>query len=207
MRLGLIGPCQGNKAALLARARFLLEDLRVDRAVYLGIDGALDEVVRAWAREIVRGDPTDASLWTRAIDTCGAAESETIDLFLAKERQRARLKLLECLPHATARSVELFEGVVSVLIHDKAHLDEEDILPATIIVFGKSREPIIHRVGSRVFLSPGPATHPSGGAAVLAEEGDKVLVTLFGADGALVRQEVAAQLGASVRMSVLGATR
>lgn len=205
MRLGLIGPCHGNFTALRSRAEFVLGELNVDRAVYLGVDGALDAVVMSWAREIVAADPSDAALWARAADACGTAPFQRIDAFIEKERRRARLKLLECLPHAAARSVELFETIVSVLIYDKAHLDEDDILPATILIFGKSREPLIHRVGSRIFVTPGPATHPAGGVALLAEEDDKVIATVFAPDGKPVRKETAAQLGSNVRVTVQGA--
>jgi len=159
----------------------------------------------AWAREIVAADPSDAALWARAADACADAPHTKIDGFIEKERRRARLKLLECLPHAQARTVELFDTVVSVVIFDKAQLDEDDILPAAILIFGKSREPLFHRVGSRVFVSPGPAAHPAGGAALLAEEDGEVIVTFYGPDGKLVRRESAAQLGANVRMTVQGA--
>jgi len=205
MRLGLIGPCHGNFTALRSRAELLLGQLRVDRAVYLGVDSALDSVVSSWAREIVAADPSDSALWARAADACATASHQVIDAFIEKERRRSRLQLIECLPHAKARCIELFESVVSVLIYDKAHLDEEDILPATILVFGKSRDPIIHRVGSRIFVSPGPADHPAGGAAILADEDDKVVVTVFAPDGKLVRRETAAQRAANVRVSVRGA--
>lgn len=204
MRLGLIGPCHGNFTALRSRAEFVLNELNVDRAVYLGVDGALDAVVLSWAREIVAGDPTDNALWARAADACASSSYQAIDAFLEKERRRARLQLLECLPHATARTIELFDTVVSVLIYDKAHLDEDDILPATILVFGKSREPLVHRVGSRIFVSPGPAAHPHGGAALLSDEGGRVLVRVFAPDGRAVREETAAQLGGSIRITVQG---
>ncbi len=205
MRLGLIGPCHGNFTALRSRAEFLLGELHVDRAVYLGIDSALDAVVSSWAREIVAADPSDSALWARAADACATASHQVIDAFIEKERRRSRLQRIECLPHAKARCIELFETVVSVLIYDKAHLDEDDILPATILVFGKSRDPIIHRVGSRIFVSPGPADHRAGGAAILAEEDDKVIVTLFAPDGRPVRSETAAQRGSKVRVTVQGA--
>ena len=45
MRLALLGPAGTRTKALEAAARFVLEQLRVDRAVYLGVDGALDEVI------------------------------------------------------------------------------------------------------------------------------------------------------------------
>ena len=63
--------------------------------------------------------------------------------------------MYESLPGETTRSVELVGGKVAVMLYDKANLEEEDILPATLLIFGKSREPLIKQVGRRWFLSPG----------------------------------------------------
>ena len=43
--------------------------------------------------------------------------------------------------------------VVAVLIHDKALLDEEDILAANLLVYGKSETPMVKKIGSRWFVS------------------------------------------------------
>jgi hypothetical protein len=48
---------------------------------------------------------------------------------------------------------------VVLMIHDKASLDEEDIVSAAVLVYGKSREPMVKQVGSRWFLSPGTLEH------------------------------------------------
>lgn len=206
MHLGLIGPCKQNPAVLRARAQFLLDEIQVDRAVYLGVDGALDEVVRAWARSLVQGEPSDDSVWGRAAELCSKAAPPEIDAFLAAERQRQRLKALECLQHATSRTIELFETVVAVLIHDKALLDEEDMLPASLLAFGKSAEPIIHKIGARCFVSPGPANHPGGGVMVLRDESDVVTASIYAPDGACVQKEVVAQPMRMARLTVQGAT-
>ncbi len=206
MRLGLIGPARKDPVILKKRAEFLLDVLHVDRAVYLGVDGVLDEVVRGWASQLVQGDPSDAAVWQRAVDACSTAKHEQIDAFLEAERGRQRLKILECLPHATARTIELFETVVAVLIHDKALLDEEDMLPASIMVFGRSAEPLVHRIGLRCFVSPGPANHPQGGVAMLTDEGDEgVRASIYAPDGTVVQTEVVAQPTAATHMTVQGA--
>jgi hypothetical protein len=205
MRLGLIGPAKRNPKVLRERAEFVLDELRADRAVYLGVDGALDDVVKQWAHELVKGDPSDSAVWQRAAQSCAGASAEQISAFLAAERRRQQLKQLECLPHANARTIELFESVVAVLIHDKALLDEEDMLPASILVFGRSAEPVIHKIGLRCFLSPGPVTHPNGGVALLAEEEDgNVRASLYGIDGSVVKSEVVAQPNRAARMTVQG---
>ena len=42
-----------------------------------------------------------------------------------------------------------------MLLYDKALLDEEDILPASLLIFGKHPVPLVRQVGSRTFISPG----------------------------------------------------
>jgi hypothetical protein len=205
MRLGLLGPAKRDTLLLRERAAFLVDTLKVERAVYLGVDGALDEVVGQWARELVGGDPSDDAVWKRAAQQCGAAGSEAIGEFLRAERRRQQLKVLECLPHASSRTIELFGTVVAVLIHDKAQLNEEDILPASVLVFGRASEPVVHRIGTRCFVSPGPITHPAGGVVLLADDAQgQVSASLYGADGTCVKTEVVAQQSRGARMTVQG---
>ena len=79
---------------------------------------------------------------------------------------------------------------MAVLLHDRGLLDEEDILPATLLVYGRHPEPLIKRVGARTFLSPGPA---SLGAAMLVDDAaDGVRFLVFDAAGATVRSEIVA---------------
>jgi hypothetical protein len=205
MRLGLIGPAKRNPQVLRERAEFMLDELRVDRAVYLGVDGALDDMVTQWAKELVHGDPADDAVWQRASRECAKGSSEQIREFLKAERSRQKLKCFESLPHANARTIEMFETVVAVLIHDKALLDEEDMLPASILVFGRSAEPVIHKIGFRCFLSPGPVTHANGGVALLCEEeGETVRASIYASDGKCVMTEVVAQPNRAARMTVQG---
>lgn len=180
----------------------MLDTLRVDRAIYLGADGALDRVVEAWATELVHGEPSDEAVWERASRGCARSEAAAIDEFLRRERKRGQLKVFECLPHATARTIEIFEGLVAVILHDKALLDEEDILPASILVFGKSREPIVHKVGPRTFVSPGPLGHPRGGLVLLADEAEAVVARFYARDGSCVGEHAVASLSRAVHVTV-----
>lgn len=205
MRLALLGPADGNRTALRSRAQFALDRLSPDRVMYLGVDDIFDDVLLQWAREIVMGDPSDAAVWDRAVQACATADHRAIDVFLRRERQRTSLRKVTCLPHAKARTVELFSGIVTVIIHDKALLDEEDILPAALLVFGKARDPIIHRVGQRTFISPGPLAHPKGGVALLAEEAGEIAVSIYDSKGDRVRQETVASLARGTRLTVQGA--
>jgi hypothetical protein len=143
---------------------------RADHVIYLGNDDALDRLVLDWVRRLVGPNASEEYLWERAADRCSPATPATIDRFLATERTRERLKALRCLPGPTSRTVEIIEGRLAVLLYDKALLDEEDMLPASLLIFGKSKEPVARQVGSRTFVSPGELGTGKGGVALLADE-------------------------------------
>lgn len=156
MRLGLIGPADEQDDLLERAVRFLSKERAVHRAVYLGFDSALERVVGELASKAVGDDPGVGALWQRAAARCEAASPPEIDAFLEAERERLALMVFGALPGADTRLVELLNGKVAVMIHDKALLDEDDIASATYLIFGKSPEPMIKSIGSRWFLSPGP---------------------------------------------------
>ncbi|MBN2192456.1 MAG: hypothetical protein JW751_06535 [Polyangiaceae bacterium] len=176
MRLGLLGPAEGNTEALERAARFVFRDLVVDRVVYLGVDGALDEVVRRWAAALVGPDPSETGIWRRA-QRCMSASAAEIEDFVSRERERRSLQVFEALPSDGTRTIELVAGKVAVMIHDKDDLDEEDMLPATFLLFGASVEPVVRRIGARWFLSPGSIE--DFGVLLLEECGDDVELTLY----------------------------
>jgi hypothetical protein len=190
MRLGLLGPAGGDVGALGRAAEFLLNGARVHRAIYLGDDGALDRAVAAWARKLVGDDPSDDGAWKRAAQIALDGVPEAIDRFVATERARLRLKALEALPEEVSRTIEMVGDRVAVLIHDRDELDEEDILAANILAFGKSEGALIQRIGPRWFVTPGPIGKPGGGLAVLDDEQDEVVVSIFEPSGKLTQREV-----------------
>jgi hypothetical protein len=203
VRLGLIGPANGDLAGLARTAEFLLNGARVSRAIYLGDDDALEETVGLWAESLVGADPSDAGVWERAFEVVAAGNPVEIDTFLRGERARLRLKALERLSPDELRSVEMFGDRVAVLIHDKANLDEEDIFSASFLIYGKSDSPLIKKIGPRWFLSPGPVGVDGSGAIVLDDSVDPIAATLYDADGRAVRTEVLLT-GRPVKMSVRG---
>ena len=190
MRLGLLGPASGDVGALGRAAEFLLNGARVHRAIYLGNDGALDRAVAAWARKLVGDDPTDDGAWRRAADLALTASPATIDRFVATERARHRLKSLEALPELQSRTIEMVGDRVAVLIYDKALLDEEDILAANILAFGRSEAPLVRKIGPRWFVTPGPIGSQEGGVAVLDDEKEEVVLTIFDGTGKPTQREV-----------------
>lgn len=202
MRLALLGPADGNVDALEVAAKFALEAREVDRAVYLGLDGAMDVAVSQWAADLVGGDASEQGVFARAAKTCVRATAEDIDRHLARERARGALRVFESLPNAETRAIEMLGGALVVMIHDKAWLDEEDMLPARVLVFGRSRSPVVKQVGQRWFLSPGSLAE--GGLMTLEDAEDAVLLSCFDADLKETRRERLA-IHRGTKMTVSGA--
>src|SRR5579883_1069078 len=177
MRLGLIGPAGGDLEGLALAAELLLNTAKVDKAIYLGDDLALEEVVAAWAASLVGADPSDEGIWTRARDVALFGSTARIDEFVHAERARLRLRALETLPPAL-RGIEMFGDRVAILIYDKALLDEEDIFSATFLIYGRSDAPLAKKIGTRWFLTPG-RIGGAGGCLVLDDEEDDVRCAMY----------------------------
>jgi hypothetical protein len=204
MRLGLLGPADGDLVALEAAARFLLEDVAVDRAVYLGVDGALDQVIQSWATRLVGGDPGDSALWARATERCLSGTPDEIDAYLEAEWARRQLRIFESLPDAATRAVEMLGGALAVMVYDKGDLNEEDMLPARLLLFGKSKSAVVRQVGPRWFLAPGSIRQS--GIMTLEDRDDGLHLTLFDGSGTELRTErLSTPRSAKVRVSGAGA--
>jgi hypothetical protein len=189
VRLGLLGPARDNLVAFARAAEFLLNEAKVTRAIYLGGDHALETMVARWAESLVGPNPSDEGIWDRALGVALDGEPDRIDGFLRSERARLRLRSLESLSTSELRSMEMFGDRVAVLVQDKALLDEEDILSASFLVYGKSDAPLVRQFGARWFLTPGPIGCEGGGAIVLDDSSDEVVATFYGATGQPGRTE------------------
>jgi hypothetical protein len=188
MRLGILGPAAGDLGALARAAQLLLDDVQAEKIIYLGDDDALDRMVAEWARDLVGSDPGDEGLFARAAARCASAEPQAIDAFVASESARLRLRVFAALPKGS-RTIEILDGRVVLFVYDKATLDEEDIVAASILVFGKGDSPVVHRVGTRVFVAPGPVSD-KGGAVVLDDGAGGVRIEVMsGTTGAVVATE------------------
>lgn len=187
MRLGVLGPANGDTRTLREAARFLFEDRAVERAVYLGVDAELDGVVQRWAEALVGTDASEAALWSRAAHRCARGSPEDIDAFIDAEQARRSLRVFESLPDADTRVVEMLGGALAILTYDKATLTEEDMLPARLLLFGKSKVPIIKQVGQRWFLSPG--SYEEAGIMTLEDRPDGLVLFLHDRHGKELRSE------------------
>lgn len=183
MRLGILGPAEGDVDGLGRAAEFLVNGAKVDRVIYLGADGALDEAVARLAKRLVGDDPTDDAAWKRAAEVAVGGSPSAIDAFIRGERARLRLRTLESLPAGAYRTMEMIGDRVAVLVYDKGLLDEEDIFAANILIYGKSTEPLVKKIGARWFVTPGQIGCPRGSAAVLDDEGEEIVATMHDVDG------------------------
>lgn len=190
MRLGLLGPCPSRESEpLIERAAdFLLNEQKVSRAIYLGGDDRLEDVVGAWAKRLVGDDPTDDGVWGRAAAIATAASADELDALVTAERMRKRLRSLESLPHRVLRTMEMVGDRIAVLIFDKAQLDEEDIFAASILVYGRSDAPLLKKIGARWFLTPGQLSEQSG-IGILDDSGDEIVATLYDLSGKVIAHE------------------
>jgi hypothetical protein len=189
VRLGILGPANGDMIGLARAAQVLLDEAHAEKVIYLADDGALERVVVSWARELVGANPSGEGLFKRAAARCAKAQPGEIDRFVEGERARLRLEVFVSLPSGHSRSIEILDGRVVLFVYDKGMLDEEDIVAAQLLVFGKAREPLIRRVGARVFLTPGPIGCPTGGSALLDDEVDGIRVEILGPGGAVTAHE------------------
>src|SRR5262245_52133015 len=144
MRIGLLGPAEGNETALRDAVEFLLGDAGVEQAIYLGEDEAtIGRVITEWARDTF-GEGEDAFL-ERAVQLAIAGTPEQIAELLGAETSLRHLSAIRMLPPSPARAVEMMGDRIILAVHDKSVLDEEDIANASLIVYGKSAEAQLKR--------------------------------------------------------------
>jgi predicted phosphodiesterase len=104
------------------------------------------------------------------------------------------------------RQVDLIEGKICCLVHDKADLDRDDIANAAVIFHGNSAQAGLVQIGPRTFVTPGPLRAPApaarGGSYALVEVTPRELVlSVFTEAGAEARRERASFV-AGAKMSV-----
>jgi len=182
VKLGLIGPSNGDDALLREAAEFLLGDVDVEQAIYLGQDDAMQEVVRAWAREIVKDEPGEQSFVARAVELMQSGRPADIDHALDEDERERRLGRIRRLPRGPSRAIEMLGDRIVTLVYDKAVLTEEDIANATLLVYGKSKDVLLKRFGPRYFFTPGPLGGGKVGVVEATDDG-QITVGVFAPSG------------------------
>lgn len=195
MRIGVLGPAGGDMGELGRAARYLVDEARADKIIYMADDGALDHVVFQWARSLVSDNPEDDALFVRAAARCARAMPAEIAAFIDRERMRQRLRVFSNLVDRTTRSIELLGGRVVLFALDNTALDEDDIATSPIIVLGRSASPLIRKAGTRLFVAPGTVAVATGGCMLLDDGGGGVRIVISDSRGAMIASE---QVGSSV---------
>ncbi len=210
MRIGLASDSFGNLDLL--RAVFeRFARARVDRVFFLGGCCAdVEAVLAARGGADERDEPAarDGSGSLAAIESALARHArKAYDPLVGKV---VRVASRACTEYGTGavprKHVDLVEGRICCLVHDKAELDRDDIANATVIFHGNSPEPALVQIGPRLFVTPGhlrasaPAGRPASYAIVEVTEKELVL-SAFSERGAETKRE-RASFGAGGKMSV-----
>lgn len=201
MRLGLIGPLDGDASKLRDAVEFLVGDASVDQCVYLGLDDTIDSVLAAWANELMDGRASEDAFLDRVVRVAPQGKAKELEELLAADAAVQRLDVVRKLPPPPARAIEMIDDRIVMMIYDKALLDEEDIANANIVVYGKSSSHDLKRFGTRYFFTPGPVQAGHVGVIELEEDG-RVTITVFDTAGTPVSREFLAARGGKVTVAV-----
>lgn len=213
MRIGLASDSLGDVDAL-ARALDVFEREGVDRIFFLGarwsdLDAAL--ALRAAPPPAAPAAPPAGGGGAGDLDFLAAVEGALKSTARAAGGLRERVQRVAsrtCPEYGSGvptKLVDLVEGRICCLVHDKAELTRDDITNAAVVFHGRSAQAGLVQFGPRVFVTPGPLSPPPGGAASLAvvELGPAaVAMAVHDLAGAVVRRERAGAAGAAPRLSV-----
>jgi predicted phosphodiesterase len=191
VRIGLVSDSFGNLDPL-ERALGLFERARVDRIFFLG--GRVADVDAVLARRsggsreapVPASDEEFLAAVRSALERQSDARKDPLDGRIVRVASRA------CPEYETGKvpgkQVDLVEGRITCLVHDKGELSRDDIANAALIFHGNAAAPAIVQIGPRCFVTPGhlraaaPAGRPPTFA--LAEVTERELVLAVFSDRA-----------------------
>jgi len=182
VRLGLVSDTFGNLAAL-ERALELFVRAQTERVFFLG--GRVADLEAVLLRRASAGtDPLAGKVVRVASRAC-------------PEYQDGKVP---------RKQLDLVDGRVACLVHDKSELSRDDIENATLILHGNSGQAALVAIGARCFVTPGhlrrpaPAGRPATFA--LLDAGPRELeLTIFSEEAAELRKEKAT-LASAAKLSV-----
>lgn len=197
MRIGLASDSYGN-LALVERAFDLFQRAQVDRVFFLGARaGDVDAVLarRAGGSRDAAVPRTDAEFLAAvrgALARQADVSTDPLDGKIVRVASRA------CPEYESGKvprmQVDLVEGRITTLVHDKGDLGRDDIANASLIFHGNSAAAGVVQIGPRCFVTPGhlrapaPPGRPPTFALAEVTERDLVL-TVFSEDAAELRQD------------------
>ncbi len=205
MRIGLASDSFGNLDALgSALERFAQAE--VDRVYFLGarladLDAALAR--RRRAREHATVPRTDSEFL--------AAVEEALARHAAQDPIAARIVRVasRACPEAASgaaptKQVDLVEGRICCLVHDKSELDRDDITNATVLFHGNADRAALVQIGPRYFVTPGRlrAAAPERTFGILEMTERDLALTVYSADRAAELRTDRASFVAGAKMSV-----
>jgi predicted phosphodiesterase len=169
MRIGLASDCHGNVDDL-ARAIEHFQDAKVDRIFFLGgrcgdVDAALDRAAVRPSDAVAEAEDSDDG-FLAAFRGVLAAHAVGPDADRERLGKRiVRIASRTCPEYASGAAprklMELVEGHVACLVHDKSELTRDDITNAPVLFHGNSVQPAIVQIGPRVFVTPGHLRSPA----------------------------------------------
>ena len=210
MRIGLASDSHGNLPAL-ERALELFRRCRVDRVFFLG--GRVGDVDAALARRAAGSPdgsvPRSDAEFLAAVRGALARQQEApatdpLDGRIVRVASRA------CPEYESGRvprkQVDLLEGQIATLVHDKAELTREDIQNAALLFHGNTVAPALVQIGPRCFVTPGHLRSPAPEGrpptfALVEVTSREVVLTVFSDTSVELRQD-RVFVGSSGKMTV-----
>ena len=104
MNLGFIGPAEGKLDELHATVEWLLQHVRVERLVYLGIDEDIDRVLAAFSESILPQGGDEKRIFALGASLAERGTPAEIDAFLAADEAIQRLHAVCKVPASPARA-------------------------------------------------------------------------------------------------------
>jgi len=169
VRLGLVSDTFGNLDAL-DRALELFVRAQVERVFFLG--GRVADLEAVLARRGPAASGPLKNVVKVASRACPEYEAKAVP----------------------KKQLDLVDGRVACLVHDKSELTRDDIENAVIIMHGNSAQAALVGIGPRCFVTPGhlrrPAPSGSPASFVLLDAGPVLVeMTVFSEDAAELRKE------------------
>ena len=207
MRIGLASDSQGNLDAL-EKAFGLFLRAGVGRVFFLG--GRLADVDAVLGRRRLRpasAAPRTDSEFLAAFEDALArhASGDPFGDRIVRVASRA------CPEYATgivpSKQVDLVEGRICCLVHDKAELDRDDIANATVLFHGNADRAAVVQIGPRYFVTPGRLGAPASGGVpptfgVLEMSEKDLVLAVYSAESAAELRRERASFAAGSKMSV-----